>query len=257
MAIFVCAPLYFVAIRLLGYQVRDLKKIREECRLAFKNHEGPWLICANHLTMIDSMILTYAMASLGTHFFRYRRLAWNLPERDNFQRSWVLAVLCYLAKCIPVNRGGDRGKMKEVFEKCTRLLRQGQNLMIFPEGGRSRTGRVDTENYSYGVGRFCMEVEECRVMCIYLRGDGQVSYGMIPKPGERFTMSIEVFTPERPAASGLRAQRDYAGQVIHRLARMEEAYFDNSGQRHCGSDRPGKQGEEQGYTLPQPRLYRS
>lgn len=203
LAIFFIAPLYFIAIRCLGYRVRDLRRFRAECRRAFRSHDGPWLMCPNHLTMIDSVILTYAMASVGTQIVNYWLLPWNLPERDNFQRSLALTLLCYLTKCIPVNRGGDREELKKVLDKCTYLLRQGQNLMIFPEGGRSRTGRVDTENYSYGVGRFLVEVEGCRVMCLYLRGDKQVSYGTMPRLWQRFTVGMEVFEPEKPAVSGL------------------------------------------------------
>ncbi len=41
--------------------------------------------------------------------------------------------------------------------------------MIFPEGGRTRTGRVDTEGFSYGVGRFVKEFPDLKVMCLYLR----------------------------------------------------------------------------------------
>jgi hypothetical protein len=256
LAIFLVAPLYFAAIRCLGYRIRDLKKIREECRRAFREHEGPWLMCPNHLTMIDSVILAYAMASMGAQIVGYRRLPWNLPERDNFQRSLALAVLCYLTKCIPVNRGGDREEMRLVLEKCTHLLENGQNLMIFPEGGRSRTGRVETEEYSYGVGRFLVEIKKCRVMCLYMRGDRQASYSIIPRLGERFTVRMEAFTPEESTLSGLRAQRDYAGQIIQRLARMEEEYFAARGQRCRGSEGAVKSRQEQGYALSRPRFYR-
>jgi len=255
LAIFFVAPLYFIIIWCLGYRIRDLREFRAECRRAFRDHEGPWLMCPNHLTMIDSVILTYAMTSIGTQIASYRLLPWNLPERDNFQRSIALSILCYLTKCIPVNRGGDRDELKKVLDKCTYLLERGQNLMIFPEGGRSRTGRVDTENYSYGVGRFLTEFENCRVMCLYLRGDEQAAYGTMPKPWQRFTVGVEVFEPEKPAVSGLRAQRDYAGQIIRRLAGMEEDYFASGGQRHSRSYGSGERREEPGYALSQPRLY--
>ena len=62
-AIFVICPLYFAVIWLMGYRVRDVAKIRQECSRHFRSSEGPWIICANHLTMIDSMIITYAAFS--------------------------------------------------------------------------------------------------------------------------------------------------------------------------------------------------
>jgi len=97
--------------------------------------------------------------------------------------------------------------------------------MIFPEGRRSRTGRVNKEDFSYGVGRFVKKVENCKVMCMYLRGDKQDSYSIIPAWGEKFSVQMEVFTPELIEGSDLRVQREYAMQIIDRLAQMEENYF--------------------------------
>ena len=227
----ILAPFYFAVIRLMGYRIRDLKAVRATCRREFERHEGPWLICANHLTMVDSPLLSYAMLSLWSHLCAYRWIPWNLPERNNFSNPF-LVLLCYLSKCIPVQRGGPRAEIKQTLAKCVYLLSRKQRLLIFPEGGRSRTGRVDTEQFSYGVGRFLdNDQEDLRVMCLYLRGDGQAAYSTFPTCGERFTVLVDVFKPEKSALSGLRAQRDYAGQIIGRLAIMEERYFDGFAKR--------------------------
>jgi len=249
-AVFAVAPLYFAVLWLMGYRVRNIIKIRQECSRHFRNYEGPWIICANHPTMIDSMIIIYATFSLTRHLLHYRELPWNLPERNNFQRNIFAAVLCYLAKCIPINRGGNREEMKKTLDKCTSLLEWKQPLLIFPEGGRSRTGRVNTESFSYGVGRFIKDFENCKVMCIYQRGDSQHAYGFIPRFGERFTVNVEVFQPELSKENGLRAQRHYAEQIIKHMAQMEKGYFDSHRQRYCGSDRSAKYGEESGYAIP-------
>jgi hypothetical protein len=236
-AALILAPLYFAVIGLMGYRIENLRAIRQACRREFQRHEGPWLICANHLTVADSLILSYAMLSLVAHWRFYRWIPRNLPERNNL-RNPILVLLCYLSKCIPVQRGGPRDKMKRTLDKCTYLLSRRQRLLIFPEGGRSRTGRVDREQYSYGVGRFLADSNgELQVMCLYLRGNGQVSYSLIPDFGERFTVLMNVFKPKKTALTGLRAQRDYAGQIIQRLAEMEDKYFGIYRQRHCGSDR--------------------
>lgn len=248
-AIFVIAPLYFAAIRLMGYRVRNVMKIRQECSRHFGDNEGPWIICANHLTMIDSMIITYALFSFTRHLLHYRELPWNLPEKNNFQRNIFTAVLCYMAKCVPINRRGDREEMKKTLDKCTSLLEWKQPLLIFPEGGRSRTGRVNAESFSYGVGRFIKDFETCKVMCIYLRGDSQHTYSFIPRFGERFTVNVEVFQPEPPQKYGLRAQRHYAEQIIKHISQMEEGHFDSRRQRYCGSDRSTKYGEKSGYAI--------
>ncbi len=176
--------------------------------------------------MIDSLLLTYGLESFFGHFIRYKHLPWNLPERANFySKNKLVAVMCYLAKCIPVSRGGDRNEVKATLDRCLFQLSRGHSIMVFPEGGRSRTGRVDTEGFSYGVGRFVRDMPDCRIMCLYLRGDRQDNYSFYPTKGDCFTLMIETFTPERTTDEGVRAQRFYAEQIIQRLARMEEDYF--------------------------------
>jgi 1-acyl-sn-glycerol-3-phosphate acyltransferase len=246
LSIFVIAPLSHLFVRVMGYRVRELREVRRTISHLFGEHKGPWLICPNHLTMIDSVILQCAMAPLHGYMIRYRRFPWNLPERANFQKNIFLAVLCYLAKCMPVSRGGDREKIKSILARCAYLLKRRESLLIFPEGGRSRTGRVDVEKASYGVGRLVANAPHCRVMCLYLRGDGQETYGGIPRFGERFTMKIEAFTPEMEGR-GLKAQRDCARQIVERLARMEEEYFDRK--RYRGSYGPSGKREKSGYPL--------
>lgn len=225
LAVVITGPLIFLAVRLRGYRIRDLKRVRDEVARLHKEHEGPWIICPNHLTMIDSVLISVGMASLFAHMLRFKRVPWNLPERDNFQRNLFLAVLCYLVKCLPVNRGGSREELQRLFDKCRHVLGWRQSLMVFPEGGRSRTGRVDKEGFSYGVGRFLDECPGCKTLLVYLRGDKQEAFGTIPRFGERFTMTVEVFDPGKLDGGGLRLQREYARRIVERLVGMEEEYF--------------------------------
>lgn len=243
------APLYFLIIRLLFYRVRNRKEIRRQCADAFKKHKGPWIICSNHLTMIDSFIVVYAAYGLMRHFTNYKRLPWNLPERSNFSKNILLIILCYLAKCIPVDRGGPREKIKNTLNKCVYLLHSGHSILIFPEGGRSRSGRVNTEEFSYGVGRFVKDVTECKVMCIYLRGNKQKTYSTIPAWGESFYVAMEVLEPTRTLDTGLRAQREYAAQIIGRLAAMEEKHFASYRKRSGGLEIPEGHEEKRGFAL--------
>jgi 1-acyl-sn-glycerol-3-phosphate acyltransferase len=248
-SILILAPLYFLASRIFFYRVRDLREIRRRCAAEFAKHKGGWIICSNHLTMIDSFILSYAIFSLGQHIISYKKLPWNLPERNNYKDNIILMILCYLSKCIPINRGGSREKMKESLEKCIYLLKSGETIMIFPEGKRSRTGRVDKEGFSYGVGRFVKSLDNCKIMCMYLRGDKQESYSVIPAWGEKFSIEIEIFTPQPVQGSELRVQREYATQIIERLAKMEENYFVLRRERCGGFEGTGERGKEQGFAL--------
>jgi 1-acyl-sn-glycerol-3-phosphate acyltransferase len=226
--IIIAVPLVFLTIKIVGYRVNDLYPIRHKIKKMMRDHKGPWLICANHLTLIDSVILAHAMMPGYQYILNYRLLPWNVPERLNFNKNLVVGLACFLTKCIPITRGGDRDVLKSTMAKCAYLLNMKENLMIFPEGTRSRLGRVNTEDYPYGVGRFICNVPECRVMCIYLRGKGQETYSNFPKFGETFTMIVEECRP-KSRLKGLRAQKECSEQVIRHLSNMEKKYFDSCG----------------------------
>jgi hypothetical protein len=97
--------------------------------------------------------------------------------------------------------------------------------LVFPEGERSRTGRVDAEATTYGVGRLVRSLPGCRVLCVYLRGEDQGAYSDVPARGDRFRVSVEHFEPKTDHR-GLRGSIDISRQVLARLARMEAEYFD-------------------------------
>lgn len=223
-AVILTAPLIILAIKLSGYRVRNLAAIRRRIDRLMRGHSGPWLICANHLTLIDSFIIAYAMFPAYRYMLHFKLVPWNMPEYMNFNRNRLIGGFCYLTKCIPVVRGGDRDVVKISLEKCVRLLQKGENLMIFPEGTRSRTGRVNTRDYTYNVGRWFCNIENVRVLCVYLRGDGQDTYSNFPRFGEKFTMMVEQCRPYTNF-KGLRAHRACAGQIIEHLADMEKRYF--------------------------------
>lgn len=224
-AVFVTAPLLVLLIRVFGYRIKNLKKMRRTINDLFKTHKGPWIICANHLTMVDSLILAYAMFPFYRFMFQYRLVPWNIPEKHNFNQNILLTISCYLLKCIPVVRGGNRDKIHSFLMKCSYLLEKGENLMIFPEGTRSRTGHIVPENVSYGVGRLISQNPDCRVLCLYLRGDRQKTYSMIPKFNESFFLSADTIQIEIES-KGLKAQRAYAQTVIAKLTHMEKMYFE-------------------------------
>ncbi len=249
-ASFAMAPLYILYLRIIrGYRIRNLRQIRKQWKDLTQDYAGPWLICSNHLTMIDSLIITYGLLSLADHLRHYEKIPWNLPERTNYYHHLSLRVICYLSKCLPVERGGDRDKIMNTLASCRELLAAKQHLMIFPEGGRSRTGRIDRENYSYGPGRFLTEQPDCRVLCVYLRGDCQENYSTLPVRGECFTLNIQPLTPEPAGLSGLKAQRHYAGMIIGVLSQMEETYFAAHRERYCRSGSAGQPGENPGPAL--------
>ena len=100
----------------LRYKVPEVRKIRKQFRSFTSNKRSPLIICANHLTMADSMVLVCALGS-PWYFLRYfHLLPWNLPEKNNFYSSLFSRLCCYLGKCLPVVRGGTKEETKKTFE---------------------------------------------------------------------------------------------------------------------------------------------
>ena len=83
-----------------------------------------------------------------------------------------------------------------MLEKVQHLLRSGEVVMVFPEGQRSRSARVELESAAYGVGRIVSSVPGCRVLCLYLRGDGQHEMSDAPARGEVFRGRLALIEPK-------------------------------------------------------------
>jgi 1-acyl-sn-glycerol-3-phosphate acyltransferase len=131
----------------------------------------------------------------------------------------------YVLKCLPVERGGNRLEVTEVLSRLAHAVSNHEVVLIFPEAGRSRTGRVDPDSAAPGVGRIYRSVSNCMVICVYLRGDHQDEYSDMPVRGECFRGSVSAIEP-KTSYRGLRASRDIAHQISQRLANMEQEYFD-------------------------------
>ena len=207
-----------------AYRIPRLLETRDKYRDLLALENGPFLICANHLTTIDSLLLLWALAPGWKCFLFPTLMPWNLPDKHNFSGNIYIRALCYFGRCLYVIRRGPREEIKRVLDKIGALLKRGHSIMIFPEGGRSRTGRVDTENFSYGVGSIVQESPNVRVLCIFMRGRNQVEYSKFPERGEEFYIELEVIHPSS-LSPGLRGAREISTQIVQHLAKMEESYF--------------------------------
>ena len=104
------------------------------------------------------------------------------------------------------------------------LLSRGDTALIFAEGGRSRTGRIQLDSIAHGMGRIVSSVRDCRALVVYLRGDRQLTWSTVPAVGDSFYVDYEVFRPQSER-TGMRRSREFAQQIADRLVRMEEQYF--------------------------------
>lgn len=208
-----------------GWRMEGMGESRQVFARLRGASDAPILVCGNHLTMVDSFIIAWALASPSSYLRDYASLPWNTPERENFASTWWKRALVYLMKCVPVERGGDRRAVGAVLNKLIYLMGRGEVAMVFPEGGRSRSARVDTEAVTYGVGRIVKSLPGCRVVCVYLRGDDQESWSGAPRRGERFRVQAESFEPKTDL-KGMRGSLDISRQILTRLAKLEQRHFD-------------------------------
>ena len=89
--------------------------------------DGPLVIASNHLSLLDPPVIGTA-ATRKVHFMAKQELF--VP---------ILGDLYRILGAFPVRRGGaDRAAIKHGIE----ILQSGQVLAIFPEGTRSKTGKL-------------------------------------------------------------------------------------------------------------------
>jgi len=208
-----------------GWQIVGSGAARREFARLRRESQAPLLVCANHLTMVDSFLIAIALGSPWWYVAHFSALPWNTPERDNFSRTWWLRIATYVMKCIPVERGGDRREIGRTLERFIYMLGRGDVGLIFPEGGRSRSGRIDPEASTYGVGRVVKSLPGCRVLCVYLRGEGQAAYSDAPARGERFRVLFASLEP-KTEQGGMRGSLAITRQILARLAALETEWFD-------------------------------
>lgn len=207
------------------YRIANVEEARAQYRQIRAHSDAPMVICGNHLTLVDSFLMAWALGS-GTYWLTHPdELPWNIPESSNFGRTRLTRFLIFIAKCIPITRGGARESVGDVLQRVKYLLRRGETAMLFPEAGRSRSGRVEEGSGAWGVGRVVGSIPGCRVLCIYLRGRQQQTWGDFPARGDVMDVRIACIEPKSDLR-GARRSRDIAQQVVRQLVRMEEAYFD-------------------------------
>ncbi len=197
----------------------------EEARRIYKEALAsgrPTLICANHLTMVDSAYLHWAFAPLWEYLLHFDRFSWNVAAIEHLNRNFWLRPIVFLGKTVPINRGGEDAHRKAVLNKIRWLVSNGEVCTLFPEGTRSRTGRIDPPNVTYGIGQILKELERPQVLCAYLRATRQQGMSAVPPYGDTVVLSVEVLEPKTDL-KGMRASRELSRQVILKLKSMEDA----------------------------------
>ena len=160
---------------------------------------GPAVIVANHLSLVDILAL-YGL---------YRPFKW-VSKAEMF-RVPVVGWNMYINDYVRLTRG-DRDSIRAMMEHCRAHLARGSPLLIFPEGTRSRDGRLQA--FKDGAFRLAMEAK-VPIIPVVIQG----TYETVPKHGlvlrNAMRGRVKVLAPLDPAAFPTAAAlRDAARQAI-------------------------------------------
>ena len=80
------------ALGVAGARNRGADEARAVYR-ELRRRAAPVLVCANHLTLIDSAVIAWALGSPWWYLRHFAALPWNVPERANFAASLLMVAV--------------------------------------------------------------------------------------------------------------------------------------------------------------------
>ncbi len=101
--------------------------------------EGPYIFASNHTSMFDSGFVD-SVVFLKKALTSYYKVPYHTPEYGNFYKNYFLSLYMNLGKCIPLERGKGINQPSQLL--VNEKLQNKGIVHIFPEGTRSRTGKL-------------------------------------------------------------------------------------------------------------------
>lgn len=185
--------------------------------------QGPLVLAPNHFSQMD-------------HFF----IGVYLRRKVRFMAKSQLfgpPVLTYVYKhggVFPVRRGHQD---EEAFETVRRLIEQGEMLLVYAEGGRSRSGELGQPKP--GIGRIALE-HGIPIVPVAIHGSERVRRWKrlrFPKVTVRFGAPVSFPVEEAPSRE---RQLEIAGEVFARVRELYEGLATRS------AARPGRRSPDRG-----------
>ncbi len=139
--------------------------------------KGGVIIASNHVSYLDPPFVGCVIS---------RRV--NYMARDDLFRNPVFAWILRKWKSFPVKRGtGDRGAIKEA----VRRLKKGEPMLLFPEGTRSRDGRLREGKAGVGI---IVALSGAKVVPAYIKGSEEV----LPRDSKRLRFKKVIVSFGKP-----------------------------------------------------------
>jgi 1-acyl-sn-glycerol-3-phosphate acyltransferase len=211
------------------------KPLTVEGRENLKGFKGAAIVIANHSSHMDSPVVLSALPE------RIRGKVLLAAAADKFyasrrKRHWWYSLF---HSTFPVHRGGGVKQLEYPMS----LLRRGWSIIIYPEGGRSKSGQI--QRFKAGPAIMAMQ-GKVPVIPIYIEGLREImpKGQREPRPGPVFArigkpVSLEGVTSVSEATAMLEnAMRELAGLPPHRAsapAAVPEAATAPAGSGGAGS----------------------
>lgn len=112
--------------------------------------EGPVIVCSNHISNLDPPFIGTFIVNREVHF---------MAKEELFKNRFVQYIL-YKLHAFPVKRGLND---KQALRTALTILKEGKVLGIFPEGTRSKSGKL--KKGLPGTGFFALKSEAVVVPC--------------------------------------------------------------------------------------------
>jgi 1-acyl-sn-glycerol-3-phosphate acyltransferase len=121
--------MHFVLVPVMGYYARRRATGREKLSAL----KGPVILVANHASHLDTPVILSALPR------NLRKRTAVAAAADYFYRNRVVAsIVSLIFNTVPIDRKG--GGLAKDGSHLDKLLDQGWNLLLYPEGTRSRAG---------------------------------------------------------------------------------------------------------------------
>lgn len=216
-AVFIGTPFIWLFIKLFSYKVYHKEHLKELT--------PPFILVSNHLALIDTWFGAFAIA-FPEFYWKPWLLPWHLPEETNYHRG-LLVPYMWLNRSIPIVRGATPKEQKLSKDKIINVLQNNEAIYVFPEGTRSRSGRIG--DYTTGIGRIYLRVPNCTILPIYIRGTEKVLpiKSIFPRIFKKIDVVIGRPMKLTSEHQGLRAGVDISKQIFDILVKMEKEYFES------------------------------
>lgn len=162
---------------LLDPIIRHYARIRVEGRDRVEQLKGPAIFAASHASHIDTPILQRALPAT-----RRRRTAFAAASDYFYRRHLKSALVSLVFGTVPIERRAGAGGGGSAIEGLRRFVRDGWSLAVYPEGTRSRDGRVGV--LRPGAAVLAAELE-LPLVPVYLGGTREVMPAGSRWPGRR------------------------------------------------------------------------